>query len=431
MSSGVVKSLTIAVCMLLFSGASYAKEILPCDPKPVLQCDAQCIKKIQNKLDIFRLKNNIPGIQITLSFANQPRPILLTFCSGTTEKGGTTPIGKNSLFEIGSTTKSFTAAILLQLESEKKVKLTDTVGSWLGDEYPAWKNMTIDQLLHMTAGTFDYAHDNNFDHEIAKDPERIWKVNELLNWGYSHGPLCNRFSAETPYCPLQPGEGWSYSSTNYILAEEIINKIIATTEHRNVSFADLLKERLINPLQLTHTLYEMKQNPLTIDNLVHGYNRTPTSPFYNQDVTHNSLSCVRGAGGMISNSEDLVIWIRALLTDNILAPEQLRKFKKETVCTGTDDSNCLAGRVIPAYGESRGYSYGVIKEQEIAPDNTMWWHSGETDGYYATFVYVTKTNFAIAATANTQVPLENLCFDIYRNLFLTSITHSLGRSFGS
>ncbi len=93
-------------------------------PKPNSTCDTACIEKIQTIIDNYRKKYNIPGLQVTLSCANQ---LMQVFSSGSKTIDGKNPIDADSLFEIGSTTKSFSAAIVLQFVKEGKIKLDDTL----------------------------------------------------------------------------------------------------------------------------------------------------------------------------------------------------------------------------------------------------------------------------------------------------------------
>ncbi|MCL5260815.1 MAG: serine hydrolase [Gammaproteobacteria bacterium] len=102
--------LLVAFCATTL--AATANVILPTANK---QCNIDCVKHIQNIIDKYRDAANIPGIQLTVSFPKQPMQV---FCSGTLSKNGNVPVIASTKFEIGNTTKSFTAAIALQLEEQ-------------------------------------------------------------------------------------------------------------------------------------------------------------------------------------------------------------------------------------------------------------------------------------------------------------------------
>src|ERR1700743_218544 len=67
----------------------------------------------------------------------------------------------NTIFQIGSITKQFTSAIILQLEEQKKLSLQDDLAKYIPD-YPNGKTITIEQLLTHTAGVYNYTNDAAF-----------------------------------------------------------------------------------------------------------------------------------------------------------------------------------------------------------------------------------------------------------------------------
>jgi D-alanyl-D-alanine carboxypeptidase len=383
----------ILVFAILFSSLSvFAQQI----PKPNSTCDKACIEKIQTIIDNYRKKHNVPGLQVTLSFANQ---LMQVFSSGSKTLDGKNPIDANSLFEIGSTTKSFSAAIVLQLVKEGKIKLDDTIGKWFGDEYPSWKDNTVNDLLNMTSTTFDYFDNDGgiFEKAYWQNPTHIWTTKELNDFCYKEGPSCTRDNPKihTPFCAQKPGQGWSYSNTNYILIERIVEK--ASGE----SFTELMQRRILEPLQLTSAVYDPERNPATVKNFTNAYHYDSITN-KTEDVSNFSLSAARAAGAIIATTEDLAKWARALFSGKVLAPAEFERMTK-VVCMQPGE-DCPAGGTAPALSKVYGYSCGLMRfpgfDINAPTSNFIWAHTGGSAGHGSIFVYDVKNNFVLAAMQN-------------------------------
>jgi D-alanyl-D-alanine carboxypeptidase len=401
-NTAIIFLIVIAVILGVKIFSQHGAPTLAIATNPALQtsCDAQCVKNIQAILDEYRKKNNIPGMQMTISFAKQPMQI---FSSGAVSKNSTIPVTKNTLFEIASTTKSYTAAIILQLVDEGKIKFTDTVGKWFPNEYPAWHDITVDNLLHMTSPAFDYFdYDGGIFKQAYEDnPHHLWTTKELNDFAYQHGPFCSRTITKlnTPFCPEKPGKGWAYSNTNYILLTRIAEK--ASGE----KLKDLMYKRLFIPLGLTKTIYNPEVNPATVKNMSHAYCNDPQSKFYNQDVTNFSLSAAQGAGAIITTTEDLAKWIRALFSGKVLQTKQFAAMTK-TICV-IDAQDCKAGEFLPAKSMANSYGYAIFKSFASSNKNAIWWHPGGAMGQGALFMY-DQTHDVVITIAQNMVPQGNM-----------------------
>jgi len=120
--------------------------------------------------------------------------------------------------------------LLLQLEAEGKLSINDTLGKWL-PQYPAWRNITIKQLLDMTSGIPDYAGQPAYASAVAAGA------------GFSAARLVGYVAGAVT------GDVWNYSDTNYILAQMVIEKVTHDT------YADQLTRRIIIPLGLHNLCY--------------------------------------------------------------------------------------------------------------------------------------------------------------------------------
>ncbi|MCB0916812.1 MAG: beta-lactamase family protein, partial [Actinobacteria bacterium] len=155
---------------------------------------------------------------------------------GTTQLNGATPVTLDDHVRIGSNTKTFTTSVILQLVDEGKIGLTDPVDDyWPG--IPNGDEITIEQLLNMRSGLFNYTTTRKLNKSLDEDPDRVWEPRELLRMGISR----------PPYFP--PGEGWAYSNTNTVLLGLIAEKI------EGKPLGDIIEERLITPLGLANTSF--------------------------------------------------------------------------------------------------------------------------------------------------------------------------------
>lgn len=254
---------------------------------------------------------------------------------------------------IGSITKTFTAVTLLMLEAEGQLSLDDSVARWLPgvldrNGYDG-RSITVRQLLNHTSGVNDVLSDEGFlsryigeaffDHRFDD-----WTPRQLVDIAISHPPL------------FEPGTGWGYSNTNYLLAGMIIEAATGT------SYADAVEGALLRPLRLEGTTLPgrsavMPQPHAQAYSTL--FNSAPDAGIYNVTEFNPSLA---GAGGeMISTARDLNRFMAKLMNGSILPPRQQRE-----LLTGIDTGN--------------GYRYGLGLQTYSLSCGTFWGNDGDVFG---------------------------------------------------
>lgn len=156
----------------------------------------------------------ITAISLTTQCANQAPVSIAKRVNGINDL---TPINGNSIFQIGSITKSFIAIVILQIAQEHKISMDDnTVMTKWFPEYPKWSHITLRQLMNMTSGI--PGNENNL-------PDDIFKKFTAKEYTSKIDPV--KILDLTYQLPLhfKPGTRFEYSNTNYVLLGQFIKKV--------------------------------------------------------------------------------------------------------------------------------------------------------------------------------------------------------------
>src|SRR4051812_5719451 len=152
------------------------------------------------------------------------------------------PITYRTIFDLGSTSKQFTAALTLLLVAEGTVQLDAPVRRYI-PELPAWGDTTtVRQLLHHVAGVRDYL--------------TLFALGGIMTEDLTTQAEAVRAVARQRALDFTPGSAWSYSNSGYLLPAEIVAR------RSGKSFAQVARERIFSPLGMTHTM--MLDNHATV-----------------------------------------------------------------------------------------------------------------------------------------------------------------------
>lgn len=346
-------------------------------------------KNIQAILDESRTKYNFSAISVSLKL---PEDIeIKNYVSGYYSSSTTKAIDPTSLFQVGSITKTFTATIIFKLIEEKKLSNKDNLGKWL-PQYPRWKNITIDNLLHHTSGVYNYSSGKQFDNLLRKYSYKNWSLGELAQIAYKH-----------PDFSL-PGKRYHYTNTDYILLGMIIEKI--TNKPIKQNFIEYFKQ-----YNLKNTFYLPDKNEIK-NRMVHGYNRDGTFKF-NKDVTWASTSFGQSAGAMISTPYDLIKWLDDLFAGKIITHQSLdymTSIISEESMTSVNNKNIVLQKNLRSsksfieIGAGEGLGLLYFKNAGFA-----YVHAGGMPGYESFYAYNPCTGIYLVLAYNIK-PKEQLIF---------------------
>jgi D-alanyl-D-alanine carboxypeptidase len=362
------------------------------------RAEASQAEKIQAALESWVAERapaeKITGAAAYVSFGD-PGPAIEAFAGKTGRDPQDPPVRQNTLFQMGSTSKSFTAAVILKLEAAGKLSLDDPLGKWL-PQYPAWKDVSIRRLLNMTSGIPNYSETETLSRAWVNEPTRDLTAAELVEAAYPSGAN-----------DLPTSAGYHYSNTNYILAGMIAEKAAGR------SFRDLVHEMVIDAVGLTSTFYENGTYPAAVtDRLAHGYFDNPACsdyqpnckeswnlPLIGKDVRGMSASWAGAAGGAVANARDVDRWMRAVFEGHVVPPKQQAEWMS-LVSTKTGKPIADVSTDDPA-----GFSLGLSKAI-LGPMGPQWFYQGTTLGYRTLYVWFEKENLMLTVQTNSQ-PADN------------------------
>ncbi|MGN2243993.1 serine hydrolase domain-containing protein [Frateuria sp. GZRR33] len=266
-------------------------------------------------------------------------------------------------FRLASVTKQFTAAAILLLAEDGKLKLDDSIRHWLPSLPATTDKVTLRQLLDHTGGLIDY--------EDLIPPAQTSQVSDqdVL-----------RLLSATPRGYFAPGSAYRYSNSGYVLLGLVVEKASGRT------LQDFLKQRIFTPLHMDHTLLYVHDDPTPdksrVPNRAYGYSQIDG---HWQRTDQSVTSATRGDGGIYSSIDDLARWDAALYDDRLLGDASRKAaFSPYAKVTGEP------------YEADYGYGWRITGD-------TLW-HSGESIGFRNVIVRWPKQHLTVILLSNRNEP---------------------------
>ncbi len=283
--------------------------------------------------------------------------------SGVTSYRGKQPTSFEQHVRVGSNTKTWTTTVILQLIQEGKLALADPVSKFRPD-VPNSARITIEQLLTMHSGLYNYSESLELNNAMDRQPAKVWTPEQLLALSFKHAPS------------FAPGAKFGYSNTNTVLLGLIAEKL------EGKPLADIMRDRLFIPVGLKHTLFPAITATALPEPYTHGYmygNNVmtmdhPALPDSMQaaaragtlapdDWTDANTSWTWAAGMGISTANELVAWVQALVSGKLLHVDMQRRRLASVQPIDPKDPN------------SASYGWGIAKF------GNLYGHTGEMPGY--------------------------------------------------
>ena len=336
-----------------------------------------------------RFTNVAPGYDPPALYVGVWDPETGSYLSALGEAQSGQPATLEDHYRIGSTTKTFTASVILQLVDEGKLTLDDTVGDLLPDlaaAHPEIADITVESLLRMQSGIEDYLNvTDSVVADIVADPSRVWEPEELIDAALER--------------PVSPQGTAGYSTTNNLILQLIAESI------EGAPLPESIQTRLLDPLGMTETSLPIEDpslpepyasghlNPGCVEELT---NDGATGVDTDTDPTDWTISYAQGGGGMTSTLSDLGLWADSNSGNTFLSPDlQAARLVAETPIQGPEI-----------------YALGMFQ----LGDN--WYgHAGEAIGWQTLVLHDPETGVSVAFASNACSGQDLIYWSILNELY--------------
>ena len=280
-----------------------------------------------------------------------------------------TPNDEQTIFQLGSITKQFTSTVILKLQAEKKLSVSDKLNKYFPN-YPKGDSITIQELLTHTSGIYNYTNDRDFMKDGATKPATREKMMAL----FMNKPL-----------DFSPGTDWNYSNSGYLLLGYIIEDVTKKT------YEQAVRNYIFTPLHMIHSGFDFTD--LKSKEKATGYFQLNDKETVAAPIVDSSVSF--SAGAIYSTTGDLYLWHKALEQNRILSKEQ-----QEMAYTPVKNNY--------------GYGWGIDSiegKRRVA-------HSGGIFGFTTNISRVPADDICIILLSNASDPtLQDITGNIYAVLY--------------
>ncbi|ETT33936.1 putative cyclic peptide transporter [Paenibacillus sp. FSL R7-269] len=343
----------------------------------VILATAACWHEIGTLLASGKVDNESVMVQSIMDKTATPGIAILSTSHGKTEfktygnadKEQRRPVTAESLFELGSTTKAFTALAVSMLQNQGDLAYTDDVSQYLPEFSPAYKGekveITINQLLAHTSGIPSWS--------IRLIPEGSGKE-QLAATIHTMSSLA---------LDTQPGSAYQYATVNYDILAAIIEQVTG------MSYQDYVTEHILKPLGMNDSYFSTGQERKP-EQLAQGYR-----VFFGKSMAYDAPRYYGNiaAGYLVTSLNDLQHWVNAQMGSSAI-PDDLQKAIQQSHEPDLRTAGHESEDLLYAFGWSQDPETRVIR------------HSGSNPNYSSQAIIdpARKEGVFVLANLNSTAP---------------------------
>lgn len=348
-------------------------------------CADKQVDQTQEVLDKLVKENKLPGLNFSIIKSSGKQ---LNYSSGFSDTTNQVRLNENHILFSGSVGKTYAVAVLMQLVDEGKISFDNLFLSYFPENewlknLPNIEKITVEMLITHTSGLPRYIEDPNVWKTLLENPDKVWTYEERFSYAYNMEPAHD------------PGKGWSYSDTNYLLLGMLIEKMSGK------EFYELVNEKILIPGKLVNTHPSLTRD---IPNLPVAYSHLTDDLFNMPEVVVNDGRYIFNpqfewtGGGFASTTSDLAKWAKYYFEGKFFSNDMLTKIVTPTKYgseIGGEDK-CGAGSFI--FETKYGKAYG---------------HTGFVPGFNTIFAYFPEHKLAMALQSNCDYAKKHKSFMAY------------------
>ena len=286
------------------------------------------------------------------------RDTIIIAAYGKADLENNVPSTAKSVYRIGSVTKQFTSAAVMQLIEAGKLTLDDTIGTYLPTLPAAWRGIPIRQLLNHTSGIPSYT-------SLGPSWQKRWAEEMTPD-------AIIAMVADKPM-DFPAGTKWSYNNTGYVILGTLIEKLTGHT------WAADIESRFAKPLGLSDT--RNCPTETLIPRRAHGYEKNDDGTWGNTPFL--AMTQPYAAGAICSTVGDLITWNRALHTGKVVSAASYA-----AMITPVGAANAT-----PRYG------FGLMRDNIAGRDVVT--HGGGIHGFISANTWVPSADLSVTVLANS------------------------------